>query len=81
MIMPTPKPSEFWIYAVRQYNYETGKHEILSYFEEKEKAHFEVRRLKVLHKDEPLNFEYEKIEKGRPDLHHERLKEERGYKK
>lgn len=79
MIMPTQKPN--WTWVVRQYNYKTGEHEIVNRFDEKEKAHFEVVRLKELHKDEHLNFEYEKIEKGRPDLHHERLKEEWGYNK
>lgn len=81
MIMPTPKPNEMWKYVVRRYNYETGEHAVIQEFEHKEEAHFRVRELREHDRDKPFNYEYEKVEKGRPDLHHERLKEEWGYKK
>lgn len=78
MIMPTPKP--MWKWVVRRYNYESGQHMIVQSFKTKEEAHVRVRELRVFDKDKPFNYNYEKIEAGRPDLHHERLKEEWGYK-
>lgn len=81
MIMPTQKPS--WIWVVRQYSWKTGRHEIIKTYETQEEAREYVKQLKKkeLETGGSSNYEYEKIEKGRPDLHHERLKEEWGYKK
>ena len=79
MIMPTQKPK--WSWVVRRFNYMTGHHEIIKSFDKKEEAHFYTRtcRENADLLGDPYNFVYEKIER-RPDLHHERLKEEWGYK-
>jgi len=79
-IMPTRKDGK--IYVVRKFNYLTGHHEIIKYFEKKEEAHAYTYacRKNADETREPWNYNYELITDRRPDLHHERLMEEWGYK-
>lgn len=81
MIIPTPKP--MWKWVVRQYFWKTGRHEIIKSYDSQEEARDYVRQLREKEKETrgSSNYEYEKVEAGRPDLHHERLMEEWGYKK